>query len=156
MSGFDNADPAFGTDGVRARALSDLSPEFALRIGRAVARILPERRMFIAHDPRVSGPILEAALSAGLAAEGVDIELLGMLPTPAIAAVSARESVPGIIVTASHNPYSDNGIKVFAAGGRKLSDEAQFAIESELENLRTESVRETEATGGSITRRLDA
>jgi phosphoglucosamine mutase len=112
--------------------------------------------MVIAHDPRVSGPILESALCAGLAAEGVDVELLGMLPTPAIAAVSARESVPGIVVTASHNPYTDNGVKVFAAGGRKLSDDVQFAIEIELEDLRTESGRGTEGAGGAITRRLDA
>jgi len=112
--------------------------------------------MVIAHDPRVSGPVLEAALCAGLAAEGVDVEILGMLPTPAVAAVSARETVPGIVITASHNPYTDNGVKVFAAGGRKLSDDVQCAIESELENLRTESSRGADGAGGAITRRPDA
>jgi len=112
--------------------------------------------MVIAHDPRVSGPLLQAAICAGLAAEGVDVELLGMLPTPAVAAVSARESVPGIVITASHNPYTDNGVKVFAAGGRKLSDDVQSAIEDELESLRTESVHVGDQLGGDITRRVDS
>jgi phosphoglucosamine mutase len=155
LSGFENFDPTFGTDGVRARALSELTPEFALRIGRSLARVLPERRMVIAHDPRVSGPIIEAALCAGLAAEGVNVELLGMLPTPAVAAISASESIPGIVVTASHNTFTDNGVKVFAAGGRKLSDEVQSAIEQELDSLRRRPAGLVVETVGEITRRLD-
>ncbi len=159
----DNArvDPAFGTDGVRGRALTELTPEFVLRLGRAVARVLPERRMFVAHDPRISGPILEAALCAGLAAEGIDVELIGMLPTPAVAFLSARDDCPGIMVTASHNVFTDNGIKVFARGGRKLSDSDQTAIEGELALLRDghdrNTVRPTSVVSpGEIVRRVDA
>lgn len=157
MSHYVHEDPTFGTDGVRARALLELTPEFALRLGRALARVLPERRMVIAHDPRLSGPILESALSAGLAAEGVDVDLLGMLPTPAVAVVSAREGVPGIVITASHNPYTDNGVKVFSTGGRKLSDADQVAIERELDKLRVDSLQlPANHPPGVISRRTDA
>jgi phosphoglucosamine mutase len=157
VSVHEHVEPSFGTDGVRARALTELTPEFALRLGRALARVLPERRMVIAHDPRSSGPIIEAALCAGLASEGVDVEKLGILPTPAVAFMSAREGVPGIVVTASHNLHEDNGVKVFAAGGRKLSDALQSAVEDELEKLRSDSnVRQMPDRVGLITRRLDA
>lgn len=151
------ADPTFGTDGVRGRALSELTPEFVLRLGRALARVLPERRMIVAHDPRTSGPILEAALCAGLAAEGVDVEQLGMLPTPAVAVLSAREQRPGIVITASHNAYTDNGVKVFAAGGRKLSDASQAAVETELARLRSaDDGDSSRGTTGVIVTRPDA
>lgn len=154
MSGHEHVDPSFGTDGVRGRALSELTPEFALRLGRALARVLPERRMAVAHDPRSSGPILEAALCAGLAAEGVDVEQLGILPTPAVAFMSAHEGIPGIVVTASHNLHVDNGVKVFAAGGHKLSDEDQSAVEAELARISSAGFAEPSVIG-AITRRLD-
>lgn len=128
----DHALPRFGTDGVRGRAIVEITPEYVLALGRAVARVLNPDRLLIAHDPRLSGPILEAAFAAGAAAEGVEVELLGMLPTPAVAALSAMEGVPGVVVTASHNGYLDNGVKVFAAGGLKVSDDDQRAIEAEV------------------------
>ena len=151
------ADPTFGTDGVRGRALSDLTPEFAMRLGRAVARVLSEPRILVAHDPRESSPILEAAVCAGFAAEGVDVEMLGMLPTPAVAALCERDSVPGVVITASHNAFSDNGIKVFGPGGTKLSDEVQSSIEAEMLRLNNGAAElHVPNRAGSITRRPDA
>lgn len=127
--------PRFGTDGVRGRAIIEITPEYALVLGRAVVRVLGCSRLVIAHDPRLSGPVLEAAFSAGAAAEGAQVDQLGMLPTPAVAVISALEDVPGVVVTASHNGYLDNGIKVFAAGGLKVSDDDQRAIENEVSRL---------------------
>lgn len=131
----DSVLPRFGTDGVRGRAITEITPEYALTLGRAVARVLGCSRLVIAHDPRLSGPVLEAAFSAGAAAQGVEVQQLGMLPTPAVAVISALERVPGVIVTASHNGYQDNGIKVFASGGLKVSDDDQRAIEDEVGRL---------------------
>ena len=127
--------PRFGTDGVRGRAIIEITPEYALALGRAVVRVLGCSRLIIAHDPRLSGPVLEAAFSAGAAAEGAQVHQLGMLPTPAVAVISVLEDVPGVVVTASHNGYLDNGIKVFAAGGLKVSDDDQRAIEHEVRRL---------------------
>jgi phosphoglucosamine mutase len=128
-----------------------------LALGRAVARVLNPDRLLIAHDPRLSGPILEAAFAAGAAAEGVAVELLGMLPTPAVAALSALEGVPGVVVTASHNGYLDNGVKVFAAGGLKVSDDDQRAIETEVaaSKITAPGAASGESTG-SLLRRPDA
>lgn len=123
--------PGFGTDGVRGQAIVELSPEYVMALGRAVARVLRPSRVVLGRDPRVSGPILEAALSAGASAEGVTVEEFGVLPTPALAMISRREDVPAIVITASHNKYTDNGVKVFAAGGRKLLDHQERAIEAE-------------------------
>jgi len=123
--------PGFGTDGVRGQAIVELSPEYVMALGRAVARVLRPSRVVLGRDPRVSGPILEAAFSAGASAEGVTVEEFGVLPTPALAMISRREDVPAIVITASHNKYTDNGVKVFAAGGRKLLDHQERAIEAE-------------------------
>lgn len=123
--------PGFGTDGVRGQAIVEVSPEYVMALGRAVARVLQPSRVVLGRDPRISGPILEAAFSAGASAEGVRVEEFGVLPTPALAMISARESVPAVVITASHNKYTDNGVKVFAAGGRKLLDHQERAIESE-------------------------
>lgn len=144
--------PRFGTDGVRGRAIVEITPEYVLALGRAVARVLNPGRLLIAHDPRLSGPILEAAFAAGAAAEGVEVHLLGMLPTPAVAALSAVEGVPGVVVTASHNGYRDNGVKVFAAGGLKVSDADQRAIEADVATSRVAAGD----TAGSLLRRPDA
>lgn len=149
----DHAQPRFGTDGVRGRAILEITPEFTVALGRAVAQVLRPERLVIAHDPRLSGPILEAAFAAGAAAEGVEVQQLGMLPTPAVAVIAAREGVPGVVVTASHNGYLDNGIKVFAAGGSKVSDADQQAIES---RLRSASVEPVDAPAGFLVRRPDA
>jgi phosphoglucosamine mutase len=123
----------FGTDGVRGLANVELTPELATIIGRAAARVLGGPRFLIGRDPRRSGPMLEAALAAGVAAEGVDVELLGVLPTPAVARLSALDGMPSAMISASHNPAPDNGIKLFSAGGLKLGDDVQTRLEAEMD-----------------------
>ena len=122
----------FGTDGVRGVANAELTPELALALGRAAARVLGGERFAIGRDTRRSGPMLEAALCAGLASEGVDVELLGVAPTPMVAWWSATTGAPAAVVSASHNPFADNGIKLFSAGGRKLSGDVEERLEREL------------------------
>jgi phosphoglucosamine mutase len=124
----------FGTDGVRGVAGSELTPELVVALGRAAASVLtsdlPGRPvLLVGRDTRRSGPLLQAALSAGLAAEGVDVVDLGILPTPGVAAVAAERGLPAAVISASHNPYTDNGIKLFAPGGRKLSESEEQRIE---------------------------
>jgi len=128
----------FGTDGVRGVANSELTPELALALGRAAARVLRGARFAVGRDTRRSGPLLEAALSAGLAAEGVDVASLGVVPTPAVAWWSDTEAAPAAMVSASHNPFGDNGIKLFSASGRKLADDVEEALEAELARLLAE------------------
>jgi phosphoglucosamine mutase len=124
---------SFGTDGVRGVANTELTPELALALGRAAARVLgPASSVVVGRDTRRSGPLLESAFVAGLASAGVDALLLGVVPTPAVAWVSAVEEIPGAVVSASHNPFGDNGIKLFAPGGRKLTDEVEADIEEAL------------------------
>lgn len=125
----------FGTDGVRGEANSDLTPELVLALGRAAARVVGGRRWLVGRDTRCSGPLLQAALSAGLAAEGVAVLDLGVIPTPGVAWTSAKRGVPAAMLSASHNPFGDNGIKLFVAGGRKLSDELEERLEAELSDL---------------------
>jgi phosphoglucosamine mutase len=126
----------FGTDGVRGLANVELTPELALALGRAAARVLGRTSPFVvARDTRRSGPMLEAAVAAGLASEGADVELAGVLPTPGAAHASHVWGYPAAVISASHNPFPDNGIKFFAAGGRKLDDAAEEGIETELESL---------------------
>jgi phosphoglucosamine mutase len=125
----------FGTDGVRGRANTDLTASFALDLGRAAARVLRASRAVVGGDSRLSTPMLEAAFVAGLAAEGVEIHRLGVTPTPAVAFEAARLGAMGAVISASHNPYHDNGIKLFAVGGTKLPDEVETAIEAELAQL---------------------
>jgi phosphoglucosamine mutase len=122
----------FGTDGVRGVANAELTPELALALGRAAARVLGGERFAIGRDTRRSGPLLEAALAAGLAGEGADVVSLGVAPTPEVAWWSATEGAPAAVVSASHNPFADNGIKLFSAGGRKLSDAVEEQLEAEL------------------------
>lgn len=125
----------FGTDGVRGVANSELTPELVLALGRAAARVMGGRRWLVGRDTRRSGPLLQAALSAGLASEGARVIDLGVIPTPGVAWMSAAESVPAAMISASHNPFGDNGIKLFASGGRKLSDDAEERLEAELAAL---------------------
>jgi phosphoglucosamine mutase len=125
----------FGTDGIRGSE-SELGPELVVALGRAAAVVLTPRpgdRMVIGRDTRRSGPRLETALAAGLVAGGAGVERLGVLPTPGVAWVSATEGVAGAMISASHNVFSDNGIKFFALGGRKLSDETEARLEAELD-----------------------
>jgi phosphoglucosamine mutase len=134
----------FGTDGVRGRMGEEpITPETVLKLGWAAGRVLAygaaRPKVLIGKDTRVSGYLLESALEAGLSAAGVDIRLLGPMPTPAIAYLTrtARASA-GIVISASHNPYDDNGIKFFSAEGTKLPDLTEVAIEQAMsEPLRT-------------------
>jgi phosphoglucosamine mutase len=136
----------FGTDGVRGIANAELTPELVLALGRAAARVLgqgpsgPRSGPFlVGRDTRISGPLLQAALSAGLAGEGADVVDLGVLPTPGVAWLSAADGLPAAMISASHNPFPDNGVKFFQAGGRKLSDETEERLEAELDGLITTS-----------------
>ncbi|MGD9697260.1 MAG: phosphoglucosamine mutase [Thermoleophilia bacterium] len=125
----------FGTDGVRGVANRELTPELALSIGRALgARVGAGARVLIGRDTRRSGPMLEGALAAGLASAGADAALLGVLPTPAVAElVAGSDAAAGVVISASHNPFPDNGIKVFGPDGFKLADADEAAIEAAIE-----------------------
>jgi phosphoglucosamine mutase len=127
----------FGTDGVRGRVGEHpLTVDFALRLASAAARVLAPRggRVLIGKDTRLSGYLFESALEAGLVAAGVDVLLVGPLPTPAVAVLSMQLKCSfGIVISASHNLYEDNGIKFFHGNGEKLSDELEEQIEAELE-----------------------
>ena len=132
----------FGTDGIRGEVGKfPIVPEFMTRLGYAAGRVLtkdakPNERckVLIGKDTRVSGYLLEAALEAGFAAAGVDVMLCGPIPTPGVAYLTkALRLTAGVVISASHNPYQDNGIKFFSANGDKLSDEFELAIEAELE-----------------------
>lgn len=131
----------FGTDGIRGKVGSKvINAEFALRLGYAAGRVLTaEHRdggrpvVLIGKDTRISGYMLESALEAGLSAAGIDVLLAGPMPTPAIAYLTrALRLSAGIVISASHNPYFDNGIKFFSATGMKLADEVELRIEAEL------------------------
>ena len=126
----------FGTDGVRGRVgASPITPAEVLHLGWAAGRVLgsghARGRVIIGKDTRISGYLLESALEAGLSAAGVDIALTGPLPTPGIAHLTRQVGAcGGIVISASHNPYHDNGIKFFSESGRKLDDDAEAAIEA--------------------------
>lgn len=128
----------FGTDGIRGRVGHSLvNPEFVLKLGWAVGCVLANgggSKVLIGKDTRISGYMLESALEAGLSAAGVDIHLLGPMPTPAIAYLTRTlRAKAGIVISASHNPYYDNGIKFFSAEGSKLPDDVELAIEEQLQ-----------------------
>ncbi len=119
----------FGTDGVRGVALDELTPALARDLARAVVRVLQPVSVVVGRDTRESGVVLQQAIVDGCAAEGIPVQLLGVAPTPAVAFASERHDWVGIAVTASHNPWTDNGIKVFGVGGSKLNDADQIEIE---------------------------
>ncbi len=132
----------FGTDGIRGRVGDHpITPEFMLRLGYAAGRVLATTgasgsrpAVLIGKDTRISGYMFEAALEAGLSAAGVDVLLVGPMPTPAVAYLTrALRAQAGIVISASHNPYYDNGIKFFSSQGAKLDDEIEHAIEAELD-----------------------
>ncbi|HEY9033770.1 MAG TPA: phosphoglucosamine mutase, partial [Pseudomonadales bacterium] len=131
----------FGTDGIRGRVGEfPITPDFVIKLGWAVGHYFAEQfpgensRVLIGKDTRISGYMFESALQAGLVAAGVNVSLLGPMPTPAIAYLTRTLNArAGIVISASHNPYHDNGIKFFSRDGVKLSDEVEQAIESYLE-----------------------
>ena len=153
----------FGTDGVRGLANKALTAPMALRLGAAAARVLTEtgqssRRptAVIGRDPRVSGEMLANALSAGMASQGVDVLNVGVLPTPAVAFLTDDYGADmGVMISASHNPMPDNGIKFFAAGGHKLDDTVEDEIESAMLD-RTETGPSGAAIGRIIEESGDA
>ena len=120
---------------MRGVANTELTPELVVALGRAAAEVLGRGEFVVGRDPRQSGGLLQAALSAGLASEGAKVVDVGVLPTPAVAAVSSNRNVPAAMISASHNPFADNGIKFFAAGGQKLSDAVQEAIEVQVDRF---------------------
>jgi phosphoglucosamine mutase len=127
----------FGTDGIRGRVgESPITPDFCLHLGWAAGRIFAASgrgRILIGKDTRISGYMLESVLEAGLSAAGVDVRLLGPMPTPAVAYLTRTlRADAGIVISASHNPFYDNGIKFFDGDGNKLADETELAIEAQL------------------------
>jgi phosphoglucosamine mutase len=122
----------FGTDGVRGVANTEVTPEIALAIGRAAVAVGDGDRVLVGRDTRRSGVMLAQAVAAGVCAAGADAVLLDVVPTPAVAHGSARDGVVGVMISASHNPYGDNGIKLFAPGGRKLTDAEQHEVEDRI------------------------
>lgn len=132
----------FGTDGIRGKVgESVINPEFVIKLGWAAGKILAgsgTNKVLIGKDTRISGYMLESALEAGLSAAGINIGLLGPMPTPAIAYLTKTfRSEAGIVISASHNPYYDNGIKFFSSRGEKLGDEIEFAIEQQMQQSMT-------------------
>src|SRR5207244_6505696 len=138
----------FGTDGVRGRVgESPITPELVLRLGYAAGRVLAAESagrpgetpaVLIGKDTRISGYLLEAAHEAGLSAAGVGVYLSGPLPTPAVAYLTrALRLSAGIVISASHNPFEDNGIKFFSGGGAKLPDAWEHEIERAMESPMT-------------------
>lgn len=130
----------FGTDGVRGAANTELTPELALALGRAAARTLGPGPWVVGRDTRVSGPLLHAAFAAGLASEGATSIDLGVIPTPGVAHLAAADALPGAMISASHNPYGDNGIKLFRTGGLKLDDATEDRLEADLEAIEGEGI----------------
>ena len=152
----------FGTDGIRGLVgEAPITPDFMLKLGWASGRVFTRESgqdgrclVIIGKDTRVSGYMFESALEAGLVAAGVDVKLLGPMPTPAVAMMTRTQAaVAGIVISASHNPFYDNGIKFFGADGAKLPDEIEHAIEAELEQeLTTVQSRDL----GKVLRVVDA
>src|ERR1700759_1857976 len=129
----------FGTDGIRGRANGAITAELALKVGQAVGLTFQNgdhrHRVLIGKDTRLSGYMIENALTAGFTSVGMDVFLFGPLPTPAVAMLTrSLRADMGVMITASHNPFADNGIKFFGPDGRKLSDEHEMAIEALMDN----------------------
>ena len=147
----------FGTDGIRGTVgIAPITPDFMLRLGHAVGSVLrrtvPRPTVIIGKDTRISGYMIESALEAGFASAGVDVLLSGPLPTPGVAYLTRALRLDlGLVISASHNPFADNGIKFFSARGEKLPDEWEAAVEAALE----EPPRWVDAAGLGRARRLD-
>jgi phosphoglucosamine mutase len=153
----------FGTDGIRGRVNEfPITAEVALRAGKAVAQVLrsssPDgNRVIVGKDTRLSGDMLEAALTAGLVSMGMDVYLADPMPTPAVALLTKEmEAAAGIVLTASHNPFEDNGLKIFGPDGYKLNDELEALIERHILGEETEAPAVSPAAIGRIQRVEDA
>jgi phosphoglucosamine mutase len=148
----------FGTDGIRGRANGVITPELALRVGQAAGLVFKNgehrHRVLIGKDTRLSGYMIETALVAGFTSVGMDVLLTGPIPTPAVAMLTrSMRADLGVMISASHNPFDDNGIKLFGPDGYKLSD----AIEADIENLIDSDLAKKLAKGGDLgrARRID-
>src|SRR5262249_22834173 len=158
----------FGTDGVRGTAnIEPVTAETALKVGRAAGHVFKKlarqsrgrgrHKIVVGKDTRLSGYMLENAISSGILSMGVDVLLIGPLPTPGVAYVTrSLRADAGIVITASHNPYDDNGIKFFRADGYKLDDKIEFEIESLVFSGRIENIRPTADEVGKAVRIDDA
>ncbi len=152
----------FGTDGVRGIAnVEPMTAEMALAIGRATAHICKRHnnrhRIVIGKDTRVSGYMLETALTAGICSMGVDVLLVGPMPTPGIAFITrSMRADAGMVISASHNPYQDNGIKIFSRAGFKIPDDVEDEIESLITTKKIQDIRPTAAEIGKAYRIEDA
>jgi phosphoglucosamine mutase len=133
----------------------ELTPELVLALGRAAARVLGASQFVVGRDTRLSGPLVESALVAGLTAEGAHVTSLGVVPTPAVAWVAAAEGAAGAVISASHNRFEDNGVKLFAPGGRKLTDAVETDLESELHALLSHQGALAVRTGDAVGRVVD-
>lgn len=137
----------FGTDGIRGRVGdAPITPDFVLKLGWAAGKVLARhgsRKIIIGKDTRISGYMLESALEAGLAAAGLSALFTGPMPTPAVAYLTRTfRAEAGIVISASHNPFYDNGIKFFSIDGTKLPDAVEEAIEAEMEKEITVLIRQ--------------
>ncbi|HEY4603186.1 MAG TPA: phosphoglucosamine mutase [Blastococcus sp.] len=153
----------FGTDGVRGLANADLTPELSLSVARAAAGVLADRDgtsrpvAVVGRDPRASGEMLEAAVVAGLTSAGAEVLLAGVVPTPALAHLTAETGADlGVMISASHNPMPDNGIKLFSRGGLKLPDAVEAAIEQTVLSGASAGPRPTGAGIGRVRALPDA
>ncbi|MFM8590693.1 MAG: phosphoglucosamine mutase, partial [Limnohabitans sp.] len=147
----------FGTDGIRGRVgQSPITPDFVLKLAHAVGQVLkrkvPHPVVLVGKDTRISGYMLESAMESGFNSAGVDVVLLGPIPTPAVAYLTrAQRASLGVVISASHNPFEDNGIKFFSADGSKLPDEWEREVEAAL----LEKPVWVDSSGLGKTRRLE-
>jgi phosphoglucosamine mutase len=132
----------FGTDGVRGDAEADLTDDLIRALGQAAARVLGADRFVVGRDTRESGPRIEDALLEGLSDAGAQATSLGVMPTPGVAYFAQHDNAAAAVISASHNAWSDNGVKLLAVGGRKLPDDVEAAIERQLEETRADSTAE--------------
>ncbi len=148
----------FGTDGVRGVALTELTEQYVADLGFAAATVLSLKHVVIGRDTRESGLVLQTALARGFAAGGATVELLGVTPTPAIAFAAAQLRCAGAAVTASHNPFADNGVKIFGIGGIKLTDDHEQLIEAAMaaSGARGNDVQSNSEPGSAITESIEA
>lgn len=146
----------FGTDGVRGVALREITPNAVFAFARAAARALRCTRVVVGHDPRESSPQLARAVVDGFRTEGVDTLFVGMAPTPAVAYLAQKMECAAAVVTASHNPYTDNGLKFFRSGGTKLDDAEEAEVQAIYEQLVSAGVAYEPLPGDARTVDLDA